>query len=108
LFFPIPAADSTTRLDKGQVKGQTVGRGRLFLTSRRLIWQGAGEARSFPLHRLNSAYAFVDYGVTFMVEMRLYTVCFLQESLLKWVTFIALVAPQVEAETGHRIATSHF
>jgi hypothetical protein len=43
-----------------------------------------------------------------MVEMRLYTVRFLEESVLKWVTYLAFVARQVQAETGHRITTSHF
>lgn len=108
LFFPVPPDPGATRRDKGEVRGKMVGRGRLFLTGRRLIWQGAGMPRSFSLRRLNSAYAFMDYGLTLMVEMRLYTLRFLEESLLKWVTYLALVAPLVESETGHRITTSHF
>ncbi len=108
LFFPVPPGPDTTRLDKREVGGKMAGRGRLFLTTRRLLWQSEGQAISWPLARLNSAYAFVDYGLTLMVEMRLYTVRFLEESLLKWVTYLALVAPLVEGETGHRIATSHF
>jgi hypothetical protein len=108
LFFPVPESPRASRVDKKEVAGRTTGQGRVFLTSRRLIWQGDGPARSFPLARLNSAYAVMDYGLTLMVEMRLYTVRFLEESLLKWVTYLALVAPQVEAETGHRITTSHF
>jgi hypothetical protein len=108
LFFPVYDSPNATYLDKREVRGQAVGLGRLFLTNRRLVWQGEEALCSFPLCRLNSAYAFVDFGVTLMVEMRLYTVRFLEESLLKWVTYIALVARQVGAETGHRITTSHF
>ncbi len=108
LFFPGPEPAEAARMDKREVKGKTVGLGRLFLTDRRLIWQNDTVACAFQLTRLNSAYAFMDDGLVLMVEMRLYTVRFLAESLLKWVTFIALVAPQVEAATGHRIATSHF
>jgi hypothetical protein len=108
LFFPVPAGAQTTAANKQKVRGKMAGRGRLFLTDRRLIWQAGGQAHSWPLRRLNSAYAFLNYGVMFMVEMRLYTVHFLEESLLKWVTYVALVAPLVEAETGHRITTSHF
>jgi hypothetical protein len=108
LFFAVPTASDASRLDKWEVGGKLAGRGRLLLTNRRLIWQSEGQTRSWPLARLNSAYAFLNYGVMFMVEMRLYTVHFLKESLLKWVTYVALVAPLVEAETGHRIATSNF
>lgn len=96
------------RVDKREVKGKMVGPGRLFLTNQRLVWRGDGPPCSFPLDRTNSAYAFVDYGLTLLVELRLYTAHFLEESLLKWVTYVALVARQVEAETGHRIAGSHF
>jgi hypothetical protein len=106
LFFP--ASLDTTQVDKRNVRGKPVGAGRLFLTNRRLVWQGARAPHSFPLSRVNSAYAIMDLGLALMVEMRLYTVYFPEESLLKWVTYIALVAPQVEAETGHRIVTSHF
>jgi hypothetical protein len=108
LFFPDAPGADTNRLDKRKVGGKLAGRGRLLLTNRRLIWQDEGLTRSWPLARLNSAYAFLNYGVMFLVEMRLYTVHFLEESLLKWVTYVALVAPLVEAETGHRIATSNF
>lgn len=107
-FFPVPPDPDATRRDKREVGGKVAGQGRLFLTRRRLIWQGEGRTNSWPLARLNSAYAFVDYGLTLMIEMRLYTVRFFEESLLKWVTYLALLAPLVEAETGHRITTSHF
>ncbi|MBN1660182.1 MAG: hypothetical protein JXA93_17410 [Anaerolineae bacterium] len=109
LFFPATARDGTPGDGSRQpARGRPAGRGRLFLTNRRLIWQGETHNASWPLARLNSAYAFLDHGVMLMVDMRLYTVHFLAESLLKWVTHIALVASQVEAETGHRIATSNF
>lgn len=107
LFFPDTSA--AARADKSAVTGATVGQGRLFLTNQRLAWRGVdGRAAHFPLRRLNSAYAVMDIGVALLVDLRLYMACFLEESLLKWVTYIALIAPQVEAETGHRIATSHF
>lgn len=95
------------RADKREVQGRAVGGGRLFLTDRRLAWQGEAAACDFPLARLNSAYALLADGLVLMVEMRLVTVRFRRESLLKWVTYIALVAPQVAAATGHRIAMSH-
>jgi hypothetical protein len=132
LFFPVPEAGAAGRADKQDapachlvtvspshrvaagradkraVRGRMVGSGRLFLTDRRLAWQGEAAACDFPLARLNSAYALMADGLVLMVEMRLVTVRFRQESLLKWVTFIGLIAPRVETATGHRIAVSHF
>lgn len=106
LFFPAP--EPRRRVDKRHVEGRSAGRGRLFLTGRRLVWLGEGPPRAFPLARLNSAHAVMDLGLALMVERRMYTVYFFEESLLKWVTYLALIARQVLAETGHRIETSHF
>ena len=108
LFFPTRASASASRADKREVRGAAVGTGRLFLTDRRLVWQSTATTSDFLLTRLNSALTLLADGLVLMVELRLYTVRFQQESLLKWVTYIALIAPQVEAATGHRIATSHF
>ena len=114
LFFPERGSE-LSRVDKREIDGVMVGQGRLFLTNRRLIWQGDDAATgqrsptvSFPLSRVNSAYAMMDYGVAILFETRLYAAHFPEESILKWVTHIALVARQVLAETGHRITTSHF
>lgn len=107
-FFPVPESATAGRADKRAMRGRMVGAGRLFLTDRRLAWQGDAATCDFPLVRLNSAYALLADGLVLMVELRLYTVRFLQESLIKWVTHIALIAPQVAAATGHRIATAHF
>jgi hypothetical protein len=106
LFFP--ASEPCRKMDKRHIEGRSAGRGRLFLTNRRLVWLSEASPRAFPLARLNSAYAVMDLGLALMVERRLYTVYFFEESLLKWVTYLALVAQQVLAETGHRIETSHF
>ncbi|MBN1954276.1 MAG: hypothetical protein JW900_04410 [Anaerolineae bacterium] len=106
LFFTAP--EPRHKAAKSQIEGRSVGRGRLFLTDRRLTWLGEENTASWSLARLNSAYAAMDIGLALMVERRLYTVHFFEESLLKWVTYVALVAPLVEAKTGHRIETSHF
>jgi len=108
LFFSTVGEFGDVVLEKGKVEGVVVGRGTLILTNRRLVWQGAGRACSFPLKSVSSAHTLLDYGVAFMVGMRLYIACFLEESVLKWITYWALVARELEAETGHRIVTSHF
>ena len=108
LFFPAPDSPAVVHLEKSKVRGVVVGRGTLVLTNQRLIWQGNGHTCSFSLENINSAHTLLDYGVAFMAGMRLYIASFLEESVLKWITYLSLVAHQVEAETGHRIATSHF
>ena len=96
------------RIDKRYVRGRNVGGGRLFLTNRRLVWQGDGSIGSFALDRLSSVYAVLDFGLMLLVEMRLYIISFEGESVLKWLTHVGLIAWQIEAQTGHRIETSHF
>jgi hypothetical protein len=108
LFFSVPQSLAASRLDKRQLEGKPVGQGRLFLGSHHLVWQGDDSHCVFSHTRLDSAFALLNYGLMLMIERRLYTVYFLEESPLKWIMYLALVARQVEAETGHRIATSHF
>lgn len=108
LFFSGTGEFGDVVLEKGKVEGVLVGRGTLILTNRRIVWQGDGRACSFPLESVSSAHTLLDYGVAFMVGMRLYITGFLEESVLKWITYLALVARELEAETGHRIVTSHF
>ena len=110
LFFP-GQENELPKAAKRDIRGLVVGRGRLFLTNRRIAWQDEKPGSppvSFLLSQVNSAYAMMSFGVAFLIGMRLYSVYFAQESVLKWVTYIALVGRQVLAETGHRIATSHF
>ena len=108
LFFSTGREPADVHLEKRRVEGVVVGRGRLILTNRRLVWQRGGRVCDFSLGRVSSAHTLLDYGVAFMVGMRLYVACFVEESVLKWITYLALVARELEAETGHRIVTSHF
>jgi len=96
-----------------------IGTGRLFLTNRRMIWRQSAKGRrpplpvdfqtfTFPLQQVNGIYAILNLGLLLVVGMQLYTLRFAQESPLKWVTYTALLAPQVQVESGHRIRTSHY
>jgi hypothetical protein len=86
-----------------------VGQGQLVLTNRRLIWAPqTAPPVSFPMEQLNSVYAMMDFGLAVLVGMRLYSLLLESEQVLQWVTFIGLVAREVEARTGHRITTSNF
>ena len=108
LFFSDMAKSEDIILEKSKIEGVMVGRGVLILTNRQLVWQGEGSVCFFPLESISSAHTLLDYGVAFMVGMRLYIACFLEESVLKWITYLTLVAGELEEETGHRIVTSRF
>jgi len=94
--------------------------GQLFLTNQRMIWQSSSATEehpkpsadpqpfTFPLHSVNGIYAILNLGLSMVVGMRLYYLRFTNESPLKWVTYVALLAPQVKAESGHHIRTSHY
>lgn len=110
VFFPGQAAPPL--LEKRRTAGRPVGPGRLALTNERWIWLGdAGTEQqrfvAFPLQKVQSVYAMMDYGLSFLIGLRLYCVDLAQESCLKWITYYALVARQVLADSGHSISTSH-
>jgi hypothetical protein len=97
------------RPDPSRLDSASVGAGRLFLTDRRLIWHGEdGYRQDFALVRLNSAYTIYNRFLVLMAGMRLYRFQFREESLLKWLTYLAHVALEVERATGHVISTSNF
>jgi hypothetical protein len=107
LFFGAAAAAAPR--NRQELGSARVGSGRLFLTSRRLIWLGAdGRQVDFALEKLNSAYATFNVAMVLMVNMRLYSVRFTRESLLKWITYFAYVAKEIKAASGHLITTSNF
>ncbi len=94
--------------DTSKGEAAQLDQGRLFLTNRRFVWRGDAQQLDFPLHQVNGVYAFINFNLALVVGQRLYQVLFARESLLKWVTHAALLAPQVQAESGHILRTSHY
>ena len=106
LFFP---EHGNSKQGERSVDSRLVGSGRLFLTNRRLIWRPEdGRGHDFLLERLNSVYATYNAALILLYGMRLYRLEFPNESILKWLTYLALVAEEVKAETGQLITTSNF
>jgi hypothetical protein len=115
-IIPPPGAD----LPGIEAVGGQVGQGQLFLTNQRMIWLPSSvtaehpkpsadpQPFTFPLHQVNGIYAILNLGLAVVIGMRLYYLRFAHESPLKWVTYAALLAPQVQAESGHQILTSHY
>ncbi len=87
------------------VRTERLGRGRLFLTSERLIWRGSRGQEALRFKNVKAVWTLG--GGILGVECEgseLYTIRFLEDSVLKWLSQVALVAKQFEATHGHRIS----
>lgn len=91
-----------------EAQGCCAGTGRVFLTSRRIIWQGDKQALNIPLRQVNGVYAILNMALAVVVGVRLYYLRFDRESPLKWLTYAAWLAKQMRIESGHTIRTSHY
>lgn len=95
--------------DGDEIGRLKVGEGRLFLTSQRLIWQNDdGDQQDFSLEKINSFYTAFNFIGVIMVEKWLYQVSFLEDSLLKWVTYFDYISKEVLSSSGHFITTSNY
>ncbi len=83
-------------------------RGRLFLTSERFIWVGRRGRLNFPLTKLHSTHLQTILFFGFLYGVRRYRFSFRGDSLLRWLTYTALVAQRVEQIHGHRISTTNY
>jgi hypothetical protein len=82
--------------------------GRLSLTSERLIWTGKRGTLTFWLRRVNSVHTEVTWSLVLLYGLCLYKFRFRQESILKWLTYIALIAKRIEQVHHHRISLSNY
>jgi hypothetical protein len=109
---PLITGKTANGYDKISPSGEDLavmaGCGRIYLTNQRLAWQSRARCQDFPLPHIQGAYAIVNLGLAVTAGMRLVFFRFLHESPLKWVSYFSLVAEQLQAETGRRIATSHW
>jgi hypothetical protein len=82
--------------------------GILYLTSERLIWTGLRGTLSFWLKRMNSVHTEVTWFLGLLYGLRLYKFRFREESILKWLTYIALAAKRMDEVYRHRISFSNY
>jgi hypothetical protein len=82
--------------------------GQLSLTSERLIWTGKRGTLTFWLRRVNSVHTEVTWSLGLLYGLCLYKFRFRQESILKWLTCIALMAKRTEQVHQHRISLSNY
>jgi hypothetical protein len=122
-FLPVSVNNkpySDINLPVIEADGKLVGLGQLFLTNQRIIWKPISAERklsessadyhtfSHALLKLDGIYAVLNLGLSIVAGMQQYTLHFSSESPLKWVTYAALLAEEVQAVSGHRIHTSHY
>ncbi|MFN3476535.1 MAG: hypothetical protein ACK4Z6_03140, partial [Candidatus Methylomirabilales bacterium] len=91
-----------------RARPRVVGWGRIWLTNERLVWQGERGPYDFWLKRLVSVYAVYNLALAILYQGRFYQFRFRDESLLKWLTYIAKVGERIKEVYGHPIATPNF
>jgi hypothetical protein len=100
--------DNSPRIDR-YTQGIVVGKGRVFLTNHRFIWQGGENWRyDFPLTKINSVYIAADQTLVVLYELRILDLRFKQESMLMWLTYFGHVGKMIQKTHGHLITTSNY
>lgn len=100
--------EAAARVPEEQAHTRVVGWGQILLTNERLIWQGALGSYDFWLKRLISVHAIFNVALQFFYQETLYQFRFSEESLLKWLTYIAYAGRRIKEVYGHTILTSNF
>jgi hypothetical protein len=83
-------------------------RGQFSLTSERGLWEGQRGSLLFWLTKVNAAYAEKHRFLCLQYGIRIYKIRFEEESVLKWLSYIALVAERIERIHQHRISLSNY
>ncbi len=86
----------------------TVGVGRLLFTNQRLIWEDDHGACDFWWDQVNAAFTWFIEIFGIMYGTTTYRFEIPGQSILKWLTYSGYLAAEIEAETGHSIAVSHY
>jgi hypothetical protein len=90
-------------------RNKKLGKGQLFLTSERLIWTGTETLPDFWLRKLIAAWTVRNRFFAIQYEgLEIFKFRFLEESILKWLTYLALVAQQIKQTHGHTISLSNY
>ncbi|MCX5886347.1 MAG: hypothetical protein NT096_10635 [Proteobacteria bacterium] len=84
---------------------RTLGKGELLLTNQRLIWQRGENNFSLWFSDLDSVYIEVFHSLGLSCGTRIYKFKLHNDSYLKWLTYLAYLAPQ---RAEHPISFSHY
>jgi len=89
-------------------KWDTVGVGRLLFTNERLVWEGEERACDFWWDRVNAAFTWFTEVFGIMYGTTTYRFRIPGQSVLKWLIYSGELAKEIEADSGHSIAVSHY
>jgi hypothetical protein len=82
--------------------------GQLSLTSERLIWSSEKGSLNLWLRRINSVHTEVTWYLGLLYGQCRYKIRFRDDSVLKWLTLIALAAERIEQVYNHKISLSNY
>jgi len=86
----------------------SVGEGRLFLTSHRLLWQGPQGELDFRWSSITAVYLWLINTLGIRYGTAPYRFSLGQEVGLKWLTYAGTLAQKAAAQEGHKVTTSPF
>jgi 1-acyl-sn-glycerol-3-phosphate acyltransferase len=86
----------------------SAGKGRLVLTSRRLLWQGAEREVDFYWHGATAVYLWLQNTLGIRYGAAPYRFKLAKEPGLKWLTYAGTLAKEAAARTGRKLMTSDY
>ncbi len=106
IFREVPRSGDTSGV---YFRNEKLGTGRLFLTNERLIWKGPQQQYVLWLKNVKAVWTIINRRLGVQYEgPEIFKFRFLDESLLKWLTYIALSAHRFEETSGHKIWLSNY
>ena len=86
----------------------SLGEGRLILTNRRMIWQGADRELDFHWSRVTAIYLWLRNTLGIMYGTARYRIKLGTEVGLEWLTYSGALAQEAERETGYELTLSPY
>jgi hypothetical protein len=87
---------------------ESIGEGRLLLTSHRMIWQGPDRELDFNWSRMRAVYLWLRNTLGCLYGTARYRLALGQELGLKWLTYAGTLARKAERDTGFELTLSPF
>ena len=111
LFNGWTEREPPTTLTTGEMKladWPSIGKGRLFLTNHRLLWQGPETELDFKWSSVTAVYIWLLNTLGIRYGTAQYRFSLGQEVGLKWLTYAGTMAKQSAEQDGHKVTVSPF
>ncbi len=106
--WPLREAPHAPSPDELSAKWGPVGKGTLYMTSERLIWESPQLAVDFPWRRVQSAFTFHVLYFGIMFGATAYRFSTPGQSILKWLTYTGKIANDILLPQGHKMSLSSY